>query len=209
MVEEKTLVNNAIYVGNINGTENTECIAGFAGWSSGQTFYTNCAFLGTLNGANGDSKTFSRNPANITLTNVYLANSYGFEDENKEGVTILENLDDIESGALAYALNGFEGGVERFYQKIGEDQFPYPVAKDGALVYVVSANYRCDGQPIGSDVAYSNSPSSGGVLPPHQYEDGFCTVCGALDETYLTANADGFFEIANEKIGRASCRERV
>ena len=196
VVEEKTQVENTIYAGNINGTENTECIAGFAGWSSGQTFYTNCAVLGTLNGANGDSKTFSRNPANITLTNVYLANSYGFEDEGKAGVTIIEDLDDIQSGALAYALNGNEGGVERFYQKIGEDDMPMPIAKEGALVYAVSANYRCDGQPIGSDVTYSNSPSGGGTIPPHQYEDGFCTVCGGLQEDYMTP-VDGWFEISD------------
>ena len=196
VVEEKTQVENTIYAGNINGTENTECIAGFAGWSSGQTFYTNCAFLGTLNGANGDSKTFSRNPANITLTNVYLANSYGFEDEGKAGVTIIEDLDDIQSGALAYALNGNEGGVERFYQKIGEDDMPMPIAKEGALVYAVSANYRCDGQPIGSDVTYSNSPSGGGTIPPHQYEVGFCTVCGGLQEDYMTP-VDGWFEISD------------
>ena len=194
VVETKTQVENAIYAGNINGNpETTECLAGFSGWASGQTYYTNCAFLGTLNGAIGDSKTLSRNPANITCTNVYFANSYGYEDEAK--ATLIENAGDIESGALAYGLNGNESGVERFYQKIGEDLMPMPIKKDGALVYASASSYRCDGQPEGS-VTYSNTPSGSPVLPPHQYEEGFCTVCGSLQEDFLTP-VDGWFEISN------------
>ena len=193
IAESKTQVENTIYAGNINGNpETTECLAGFCGWSNGQTYYTNCAFIGSLNGAIGDSKTLSRNPGNITCTNVYYANEYGYEDEEK--ATFIENSGDIESGALAYALNGNEGGVERFYQKIGEDLFPYPIAKDGALVYASASSYRCDGQPIG-ETAYSNTPSST-TIPPHQYDEGFCTVCGGLQEDFLTP-VDGWFEISN------------
>ena len=194
IVESKTQVENTIYAGNINGNpETTECLAGFCGWSSAQTYYTNCAFLGTLNGAIGDSKTLSRNPSNITCTNVYIANSYGYEDEEK--ATLIENAEDIESGALAYALNGNEGGVERFYQKIGEDLMPMPIKKEGALVYASASEYRCDGQPIGETV-YTNSPSGSAVIPPHNYDEGFCTVCGGLQEDFLTP-VDGWYEISN------------
>ena len=192
IVESKTQVMNTIYAGNINGNEEmTECLAGFCGWSSAQTYYTNCAFLGTLNGAIGDSKTLSRNPSNITCTNVYYANEYGYEDEAK--ATFIEDADDIENGALAYALNGNEGGVERFYQKIGEDMMPMPIKKEGALVYASASEYRCDGQPMGETV-YTNTPSGSAVIPPHQYDDGFCTVCDGLQEDYLTP-VDGWFEI--------------
>ena len=194
VVETKTQVENSIYAGNINGNpETTECLAGFSGWSSGQTYYTNCAFLGTLNGAIGDSKTLSRNPSNITCTNVYFANSYGYEDEEK--ATFIENPEDIESGALAFALNGNEGGVERFYQLIGTDLMPMPIKKEGALVYASASEYRCDGQPMGATV-YTNSPSGSAVIPPHDYDEGFCTVCGGIQEDYLTP-VDGWFEISN------------
>ncbi|MBR4186927.1 MAG: dockerin type I repeat-containing protein [Bacteroidaceae bacterium] len=194
VIEEKTIVDNTIYAGNINGNgESTECLAGFAGWSASQAYFTNCAFLGTLNGELGDSKTLSRNPSNITCENVYIANTYGYEDEAK--ATLIENLDDIENGALAYALNGNQGGVERFYQKIGEDPMPMPVKKEGALVYAVSDQYRCDGQPIGSGIAYANSPSGGGNIPDHKFSEGFCTVCGSLQEDFITP-VDGWFEIS-------------
>ena len=193
VVESKTIVDNAIYAGNINGNpEITECLAGFSGWSSAQTYYNNCAFLGTLNGAIGDSKTLSRNPGNITCDNVFFANSYGYEDEEK--ATLIEDLGDIASGALAYALNGNEGGVERFYQVIGTDEMPMPIKKDGALVYASAASYRCDGAPIG-DVSYTNTPSSS-TLPPHQYDEGFCSVCGGLQEDFMTP-VDGWFEISD------------
>ena len=192
VVESKTIVDNCIYAGNINGTENTECLAGFSGWSAGQTYYTNCAFLGTLNNAIGDSKTLSRNPGNITCSNVYIANSYGFEDEEK--ATLIENFDDIASGALAYALNGNEGGVERFYQLIGTDEMPMPIKKEGALVYATASSYRCDGQPIGN-TTYSNTPNTT-TLPPHQFEDGFCTVCNSLQEDFVTP-VDGWYEISD------------
>ena len=192
VVESKTIVDNCIYAGNINGTENTECLAGFSGWSSAQTYYNNCAFLGTLNNAIGDSKTLSRNPANITCSNVYIANSYGFEDEAK--ATLIENFEDIANGALAYALNGNEGGVERFYQLIGTDEMPMPIKKEGALVYATASSYRCDGQPIGNTV-YSNTPNTT-TLPPHQFEDGFCTVCNGLQEDFVTP-VDGWYEISD------------
>lgn len=194
VADSKVTVENAIYAGNVIGVEdgNTECLAGICGWASGQVYLTNCAFLGTLQNQLGDSKTLSRNPSNITCSNVFIANSYGYEDEVK--ATLIENPDDITSGALAYALNGNVPGVDRFYQKIGEDDFPMPIKKEGALIYVTASEYRCDGQPLG-EAKYSNVPASEVVLPPHQYEEGFCSVCGGLQEDYMTP-VDGWFDIS-------------
>lgn len=195
VADSKVTVENAIYAGNVIGVENgnTQCIAGICGWASGQVYLTNCAFLGTLQNQLGDSKTLSRNPSNITCTNVFFANSYGYEDEVK--ATLIEDPDDIASGALAYALNGNQGGVDRFYQKIGMDDYPMPVKKEGALVYVTASEYRCDGQPLG-EAKYSNVPASEVVLPDHQYVEGFCTVCEGLQEDYMTP-VDGWFDISS------------
>lgn len=195
VAESKTRLENVIYAGNVIGNEGatSESLAGICGWASGQVYLTNCAFLGTLKNEVGDSKTISRNPSNITCENVYSANSYGYEDEVK--ATIVENPDDIANGALAYALNGNQGGVDRFYQKIGEDDYPMPIKKEGALIYVTASEYRCDGQPIG-EAKYSNVPASEVVLPDHQYVEGFCTVCEGLQEDYMTP-VDGWFEISS------------
>ena len=186
-------MDNCIYAGDINGIEGTECIAGFVGWGGAQTYFTNCAFIGNLNNAGGDSKTISRNPNNVTSNNVYSLNDYGFGDEGKW--TLFENYDGIESGELAYYLNGKAGGVDRFYQKIGEDLYPLPIKKDGALVYASASSYRCDGQPEGNTV-YTNSDPGTPVLPAHEYDEGFCSVCGLIQEDFLTP-VDGWYEISN------------
>ena len=193
VTRETTRVDNCIYAGDINGIEGTECIAGFVGWGGAQTYLTNCAFIGNLNNANGDSKTISRNPSNVTSDNVYSLNDYGFDDFGKW--TLFENPDGIGSGELAYYLNGKVGGVERFYQKIGTDLYPLPIKKEGALVYASASSYRCDGQPEGSTV-YTNTNPGTIVLPAHQYDEGFCSVCGQIQEDFITP-VDGWFEISN------------
>ncbi|MCR5535433.1 MAG: hypothetical protein K6F47_09725 [Bacteroidaceae bacterium] len=193
--ESKTRLENVIYAGKISGVENgnTESLAGFCGWSAGQTYFSNCALIGSIDNALGDSKTISRNPGNITCQNVYCIEDYDFGDNDK--FTLIDDPASIENGALAYALNGNQGGVDRFYQKIGEDLAPMPIKKEGALVYANAPDYRCDGQPLGK-TTYSNSPSGDPVLPDHQYADGFCTVCNGLQEDFLTP-VDGWFEISN------------
>ena len=191
-------VENCIYAGNINGLEGTECIAGFCGWSDGQTHFNNCAFLGTLNNDGGDSQTISRHGTNIFCENVYSLYNYSRSSGNgsDEGFyTLYENSQGVENGELAFFLNGKQNGVERFYQKIGEDIFPMPFAKEGALVYANAPGYLCDGTPLG-ETTYSNTYTEDPVIPDHQFEDGFCTECGNIQEDYLTP-VDGWFEISN------------
>ena len=191
--ESKTQIENCIYAGNINGLETSECLAGFCGWSNGQSYWTNCAFLGNIVNGLGDSKTISRNPSNITTSNVYSLNDYGYDDGEKY-ILFEDGEAGVKSGELAYFLNGKAQGVERFYQLIGTDPEPMPIKKEGALVYATASSYRCDGSPEGETV-YSNTPASS-TIPPHQFEDGFCSVCGALQEDFLTP-VDGWFEISN------------
>ena len=193
-------VDNCIYAGNVNGIESTECIAGFCGWADGTTYFTNCAFVGTLNNAKGDSRTISRNLGKVISDNVYSTQDYGAsygEDSNLGDADkyIFEDPSGVENGELAYFLNGKAQGVERFYQKIGEDDIPMPIKKEGALIYANAPEYRCDGQPLGA-TTYSNAPSGDPVIPDHKYEDGFCSVCGQMQENFLTP-VDGWFEISN------------
>ena len=181
---------NCIYAGSINGVEGTEAVAGLVGWSNASITYNNCAFLGTLNNVSGDTHTIARNYNNGTFNNIYSVNTYGDgADESKFTVTTPEA---VESGELAFLLNDKQSGLERFYQLIGTDPTPMPIAKEGALVYAITGSYRCDGQPLGDDVTYGNSSSA--VIPDHQFADGFCTVCGKQVEDYMTP-VDGWYEI--------------
>ena len=194
VAETKTLIDNSIYAGNINGTENTECLAGLCGWSTGQTYWNNCAFIGTLNNGIGDSKTISRHPENVVCDNVYAITDYGYGD-NEKFILYEGGEQGIKSGELAFYLNGKQNGVERFYQKIGVDKEPMPIKKEGALVYANAPDFRCDGKPLG-ETTYSNTYTDDPVIPDHQFDEGFCTVCGGVQEDYLTP-VDGWYEISN------------
>jgi hypothetical protein len=181
-------VDNCIYAGSINGVDGTQCIAGFCGWADGKTTFNNCAFLGTLNNAGGDSHTISRNPNNATGNNVYSLNEYNNTDAGKYTTTTTEQ---IASGELAFLLNGSQNGLERFYQVIGTDPEPMPFAKEGGLVYAIASEYRCDGIPLSDDVTYTNDPE-GINIPDHEFEEGICKNCGFIEE-----DADGYKKIIN------------
>ena len=190
----ETKIENCIYAGDVIAPEGGECIAGLCGWANASTTtLTNCAFLGTLTNPGGDSRTISRNYGSQTLNNVYSINEYG---DGKDEHTYIKytNTDGITNGELAFFLNGKVGGVERFYQKIGVDDYPMPVKKEGALVYTVAKSYRCDGQPLGDDLTFTNNPSSI-TIPPHTYVDGWCSVCEDMQEDFM-APVDGWFEIS-------------
>ncbi|MCR5533963.1 MAG: hypothetical protein K6F47_02120 [Bacteroidaceae bacterium] len=180
---------NCIYAGDFKGVDGTQCIAGFIGWANGNNnCLTNCAFLGTLTNAGGDSHTISRNNSQITSRNVYSLNEYNGSDGGKYVKTSAEA---VANGELAYLLNGKENAIERFYQLIGTDKYPTPIAKEGALIYTAASNLRCDGKPLSDDVTYSNTLPT---IPNHEFEDGVCKNCGDLE-----TDNEGYKKIANAK----------
>ncbi len=182
---------NCIYAGDINGIEGTTCLGGLIGWANGSNHLTNCAFLGTMTNAGGDSHTISRNNGNANCTNVYSLNEYNNSDAGKYTKT---TADAVASGELAYLLNGKENGAERFYQLIGTDEYPMPIAKEGATVYAIVANgYRCDGTPLG-DATFTNTETTP-VIPAHQFDaDCICTVCGNME-----TDEEGYYKIVSAK----------
>ena len=181
---------NCIYAGSINAVtgQTTNC-GGMVGWANGANYFNNCAFLGSLN-IGGEACAVGRNPGSINCTNVYSVNEY--EGRVDEGKYTLVTPEAVASGELAYKLNGEQEGVERFYQVIGTDLMPTPIAKEGGLVYTRADSYRCDGQP-GNITGYGNTPSETGI-PSHQFEDGICAICGVLDDSYMTT-VEGWYEI--------------
>lgn len=195
-VDRTTDFENCICASEILVPEGCDGIGGFAGWSvaNGSTL-TNCAFVGSISNSANLSTALVRNYGSQKYNNVYAIDNYGDQGEASK-YTLLEDPDAVGSGELAYLLNGKQSGVERFYQLIGTDPVPSPVKKDGALVYVSAGQYRCDGTPIGDGVSYTNNSSSEIVIPPHQFQDGWCSVCGTMEEDYL-APVDGWLEVSN------------
>ena len=199
MIRTGKTIENCIYAGTITVPESnpTPRVGGIAGWTHARTTLTNCAILGHINGAGGDkadnSMNIARNPGNIVSENVYVAHPLiGVQVTDQDKFIEYDNEEGIENGELAFFLNGKQSGAERFYQKIGEDPMPMPIAKEGALVYVDAKEYMCDGTPL--NAFYKNTPAGNPVLPPHEYEDGFCVNCGHVQEDYMTP-VDGWYEI--------------
>ena len=101
----------------------------------------------------------------------------------------------LASGEICFMLNESVSGGTNWFQTLIDDDYPFPY--NGGVHDPIYANgsFICDGvtPKEGSTVVYSNTNSS--IVDPHNFADGFCSVCGALDATYMTANADGIFEI--------------
>ena len=184
---------NCIYAGDINCIEGGTAIAGFVGWANASTYFNNCAFIGNLNGVDPtstDTQPFARNSPSVgNCKNLYTVNEYSVSNIDKFSYVPAEA---VESGELAFLLNERQQGFDRFYQKFGEDLAPKPIVKEGALVY--ASGLRCDGYPVTGQTEYANTPSGDGI-PSHSYEDGICTICGDIEEGYMTPAADGFYEI--------------
>ena len=209
MGDKEKRVENCIYAGTFTlpGAEGgARCarVGGFSGWAATKTYFTNCAVLGNFVGAGNqtldndteNSGNISRNYGNVVSENVYVLNPIeGNSVADADKYIHYTNIEGIANGELAYLLNGKENGLDRFYQLIDTDPEPMPIKKDGALVYCIAAEYRCDGTPLGEDVAYSNS-ETGANIPDHTNVDGWCTVCGNLIEDYMTP-VGGWYEISD------------
>ena len=207
IIEAGKNIENCIYAGTItlpgiDGGAHCARVGGFAGWTRNKTNFKNCAVLGTIIGAgdqtldddNENSGNIARNYGNVVTENVYVLNPItGKAITDQDKYTKIEDPEGVVSGELAFFLNGKESGVERFFQKIGEDPKPLPIKKEGALVYCRASEYRCDGLPMGT-VSYQNTPAGESVIPSHDYVDGFCSVCGKMQEDFVPV-VDGWYEV--------------
>jgi hypothetical protein len=82
-----------------------------------------------------------------------------------------------------------------WYQKLDEDEYPTPFAKDGAVVYR-TGEVRCDGADIAT-TTYSNT-DDGVVTGSHDYNatTGFCNLCD-LPNPEFKSLVGGAYELGN------------
>ena len=207
MGDKEKHVENCIYAGDFtlpgaDGGAHCARVGGIAGWTAAKTYVTNVALLGHIYGA-GDqtidddtenSQNIARNPGNVVAENVYVAHPiHGNYVSDHDKYTEYDNEAGVGNGELAFLLNGKQSGLDRFYQVIGKDLQPMPIKKEGGLIYSAAASFQCDGTPLGTS-GYTNNPSGEAVIPPHTFVDGWCVVCGHMQEDYLEV-VDGFYEI--------------
>lgn len=184
--EQPSVVENCVFAGSITSETTNNC-GGIVGWSAQTCKIINCLMLANIQAPGSGCYTFSRNPGSVMLTNCYYLNAYG--SVNSGGIQVTEA--DLKSGKTCYILNGDQSKIV-MYQNLGEDNFPYPISLNHSQVYA-SGTLRCDGKPLG-EVTYTNNQASA-EKPDHQFEDGFCSVCGQEDPSYMT-QIDGIYQIS-------------
>ncbi len=168
-------------VGGVAGARESAALCGWVGDNGSEI--TNCYNAGWVSGVDGTNYLW-RN-GNGKGTGNY--DSYG-----AQGEAISDNPLDLESGMVAYKMNGNQSENVIWYQTLGTDRFPVPFASHG-VVYAVG-DLNCDGSSKGGETTFSNSNESN--RDPHQFTKGICTVCGEVDVDYL-AHDDGFYTLTN------------
>ena len=185
-------IKNCYNTGNVTGGRESAVFSGWFGNNSSAKV-ENCWSTGKVAGQDGQNS-FGRGIGSSQFVSSYDLNS----DNNGISATQLDGYEEawLTNGKLTYILNGNKSTDVVWYQAIGTDA--HPMLFGTAIVYANGAK-QCDGitPKPGSAITYSNQ--EGGSQDPHQFTDGFCTVCGALQPDYMTAAADGFFAIATAK----------
>lgn len=170
----KLIFNNCYNTGKISGGEEN---GAFSGWTGGGATFNNCYNLGEVT----EGETWAR--GSKTMNNCY--QTVGTD----QGVTKIDAAI-VGTGELCYKLNGDQTTIS-YYQTIGTDNYPIPFSS--SLQVYANGELKCDGTSAGGELVYSNSMES--VIPDHIYANGWCSVCGKLDQNYLTADGEGFFNI--------------
>ena len=173
-------IDHCYNIGEITGNNES---AGMSGWIGDNSSITNSYNAGYVVGVDGN-KTFARFGSNPTFTNCFdimasQDNIGSFEEE------------DLESGALAYYLNGKSADNPTWFQTLGVDNYPVPFASHG-VVYPAGSLY-CDGSPK-DDFHFSNEPGEL-TQDEHEYENGLCIHCGVAQPGYLQPGEDGIYHI--------------
>ncbi len=188
-------VTNCLFDGVIqNGTGTGEC-GGIIGFNnSGTVTIKNCLSIGTVtSGVAGQFFGILKAGNSTYVGNNYyvgaVAQTGSGQAKGTAPVKVNEADARFASGEFCYLLNGSISGVTDWYQTLGTDEFPTPYGT--SLVYAV--NQHCDGAAKSDNTSYTNDPLSI-VKDNHVYDDGFCSYCGALDETYMFPS-EGYYEI--------------
>ncbi|MCR5077994.1 MAG: hypothetical protein K6A82_08170 [Prevotella sp.] len=158
--------------------------ASFCGWLGGGSVIQDSYSYADIVGQDGNNSLY-RNGATIK--------GAVYDKKAMQGKMIEE--EDLYSGAFAYLLNGNQSDSPVWFQDLSEsssDAHPVPFSSH-PTVYA-NGQLNCDGTAKqGTSVVYGNTNAS--LRDPHQFVDGICSVCGTLDEHFMTAAADGYYEI--------------
>ena len=170
------LIENCFSTGAVEGGYDCGAISGWAG-SGGKATINNCWTCSEVTGySEGKNLYFAR------VTDGHLSNNY-CTSEIEQQVALI-TYDEIMDGTLCYKLNGDQSTIAWFQNLDNGDEVddqPLPFSNGHAQVYP-KGKMLCDGTVDPSGMTYSNNNEV--IIPDHQFEDGFCSVCGQEDPNY-------------------------
>ena len=193
-------VTNCLFDGEIqNETADGQC-GGIVGYNNaGKLTIKNCLSIGTIITGTGNDGMFI---GRLNGSNTVFANNY-YVGTNVNGTSsgatasgdapVKVTATQLASGEICYALNESVSGGENWFQTLNDDNYPFPY--NGGIHDPIYLNGRqhCDGTAY-EDAALSNQ-DLGIATDDHDFQNGFCTYCGEFDETFMTADDEGYFEI--------------
>ena len=174
-----SIIDHCVFAGTVTGADATNW-GGISGWLNKQNV-TNCLNIGTfdINITAGNSFPIIRSADSNNIpgrirNNLY-ADTWGSEYANAGSQAI--TADQIANGYAAYVLG--------MGQKLGTDAYPSPISTDrvypkGSCDPALAAGF--------TNNAAEAAQHSGGAV---------CSVCGMVNPDFVTADADGFYPIAN------------
>ena len=180
----KVTATNCANMGEVRGQDGN--CAAFAGWTQSGTTFTNCWNSGAIYNMENNCNLY-RNTGAVSATNCWDASG---NDAYTQGTMIAPAT--IASGEFCYKLNGDQSEIH-WYQNLAGTVDDNPVPFSAHSQVYANGQLKCDGTSAGGELTYSNESSS--VIPPHTNENGWCSVCGALDHDYLSTDADGYYSI--------------
>ena len=185
--DTKVTIKNCFNAGNISSTGRES--APISGWLGSNARIENTYNIGSIEDANSNNS-FARWGSG-TYVNCFTTLNWGTAIEGK---TINYDAANVSSGLLCFTLNSNVSGGEAWKQTLPSssgDAHPYPGVFAGHAKVYANGDLHCDGTPKGS-VNYSNT--EGENRDAHDYTEGFCSYCNALDVDYLTP-VGGYYEI--------------
>lgn len=179
------LIKNTLSTTSIIG-EKTNCCGGLIGWMDGGGTFENCLNLTVMELMNDNGcDTFARNNGNMRGSNNYYISAFG---DLNESVSTQISFNQLTSGELCFRMNGDQSNII-WRQNLGEETYPTPIP--GSQQVYAMGQLRCDGS-FGSGTIFQNT--EGSTLPNHNYDEGYCTVCGSEQPGFFT-QVDGFYQI--------------
>ena len=181
-----TRITNCYNMGNVRGENESAIITGWFG-GHGSVEVKNFWNTGAVEWGQDGSNSLWRNSTGITKENVY--HLY-----NDQEATVIDP-EGMATGKLAYQVNGnADAGVWRQNLE-GDNKDAHPTFDPTHALVYANGELDCAGNPKeGSNPTYSNT--EGSVRDSHDFQAGFCTVCGTIQEDFCTKE-DGYYLVGD------------